>query len=88
MQNRKKPKAITVKVSILIAMVGFSLLVMADEPKPAVTRQDSNAAAEELRAGKNFIATKVYMPKRMSKSSSSLMACGYQMLSMGWIRSA
>ena len=60
MQNRGKTRAITVKASILIAMVGFSLLVMAAEPKPAATKQDNNAAVEELRAGRNFIATKTY----------------------------
>jgi 4-hydroxy-4-methyl-2-oxoglutarate aldolase len=60
MQNRGKTRAITVKASILIALVGFSLLVMAAEPKPAATKQDNNAAVEELRAGRNFIATKTY----------------------------
>jgi 4-hydroxy-4-methyl-2-oxoglutarate aldolase len=60
MQNRKETKATAVKLLVLITLPGLSLLVMAAQTKPAATVQDSNAAAKELRAGKNFIATKVY----------------------------
>lgn len=60
MQNRKATKTIIVKLLFLIILPGLSLLVMAAQTKPAATVQDSNTVAEEIRAGKNFIATKVY----------------------------
>lgn len=60
MQNRKATKTIIVKLLFLIILPGLSLLVMAAQTKPTATVQDSNTVAEEIRAGKNFIATKVY----------------------------
>jgi regulator of RNase E activity RraA len=60
MQNRKETRAIAAKLLVLIVLPGLLLLVMAAQTKPAATVQDSNAAVDELRAGRNFIATKVY----------------------------
>jgi regulator of RNase E activity RraA len=60
MQNRKATKATAIKLLVLITLPGLLLLVRAAQTKPAATVLDSNTAAEELRAGKNFIATKVY----------------------------
>ncbi|MGD8500509.1 MAG: RraA family protein [Phycisphaerales bacterium] len=48
---------------ILAGLSAVSLLVVDVHPEPAVAKQDVKPSTEELRAGKNFIPTKVYSAK-------------------------
>jgi len=45
---------------ILVGLLAFSLLVIGACSESAAAKQDASPSIEELRAGKNFISTKVY----------------------------
>ncbi len=57
-----KHKKLTVKITFftLIGLLGISLLAISSCSQPAEARQNTKPNTEELRAGKNFIPTKVY----------------------------
>ena len=48
---------------ILVGLLAFSLLVICACSESAAAKQDASPSVEELRAGKNFISTKVYTAK-------------------------
>jgi regulator of RNase E activity RraA len=62
MQRRKIKTVILATLVVLAGLMFFSVLVIAANPKPA-GKQNADPNIEELRAGKNFIATRVYSAK-------------------------
>ncbi len=63
MQTRKAKATVAVILMVLAGLLVFSLLVIGACSAPAAAQQDANKNVEELRAGKNFIPTKVYTAK-------------------------
>lgn len=63
MQTVKTKTSIAVTAVFLVVTLAFSMLVIATYSAPAAAQQSRSPGAEELRAGKNFIATKVYTAK-------------------------
>ncbi|MHC4541411.1 MAG: RraA family protein [Planctomycetota bacterium] len=62
----KTTNTTTTMAATLLVMAGLlaaSLLVLDACSQPATARQDASPGTEELRAGRNFIATKVYSAK-------------------------
>jgi len=60
MQTGKAKTTVAVTLVVLVGLLAFSLLVIGAYSAPAAARQDTRPSTEELRAGKNFITTKVY----------------------------
>ena len=63
MQILKTKKTIALKSVILTGMVVFSMLVIITYSAPTAAQQSDGRSIAELRAGKNFIPTKVYTAK-------------------------
>ncbi len=63
MQTRKAKATVAVILMVLAGLLVFSLLVIGACSAPAAAQQDANKNVEALRAGKNFIPTKVYTAK-------------------------
>ena len=63
MQTGKAKTTVTVTFVVLVGLLAFSLLVIGAYSAPAAARQNVKPSTEELRAGKNFIPTKVYKAK-------------------------
>jgi len=61
MQTRKTTIAVTAVV--LTGMLAFSMLVVVTYSGPAAAQPSTGSSVEELRAGKNFIPTRVYTAK-------------------------
>jgi regulator of RNase E activity RraA len=60
MQTRSSKTTIVATVLVLIVTLGFSLVFSGSYSRPALANQDTGPSINELRAGKNFISTKVY----------------------------
>ena len=60
MQKRSSKATIVAIVMVLISTLGFSLIFPGSYSKPALANENAGPSSEELRAGKNFIETKVY----------------------------
>jgi 4-hydroxy-4-methyl-2-oxoglutarate aldolase len=60
MDVRSARTTVRVSLAILIGLLGVSLLFAAVGSEPTAAKQSAKPDIEELRAGKNFIATKVY----------------------------
>ncbi len=60
MQSLKAKATVAVTSLILVWALAISMLVISACSEPAAARQDTKPSVEELRAGKNFIPTKVY----------------------------
>ena len=63
MRTGKAKTTVAVTLLVLVGLLAFSLLVIGAYSAPAAARQDTRPSTEELRAGKNFITTKVYKAK-------------------------
>ena len=63
MQTRNAETKMAVILVILVGLLAFSLLVIDACSAPASAKQDTRPSIEELRAGKNFITTRVYTAK-------------------------
>lgn len=63
MQTGKAKTTVAVTFVVLVGLLAFSLLVIGAYSAPAAAKQDTKPSTEELRAGKNFITTKVYKAK-------------------------
>ena len=63
MQTGKTKTAVAVTAVVLTGMLAFSMLVIVAYSTPATAQQSSSPSINELRAGKNFIPTKVYKAK-------------------------
>jgi regulator of RNase E activity RraA len=63
MQTEKTKTAAAVTAVVLTGMLAFSMLVIVAYSAPAAAQQNSPSSINELRAGKNFIPTKVYKAK-------------------------
>jgi 4-hydroxy-4-methyl-2-oxoglutarate aldolase len=55
-----KAKTTIVTLLVLTGLSGFSLLLLSPYSTPVKAQQNTTPSAEELRAGKNFIPTRVY----------------------------
>ncbi len=60
MQTKSTKTKITVTIIILLGLLGLSFFMANTLSQPAVAQQSSQPDVEQLRAGKNFIPTKVY----------------------------
>ncbi|MFZ2148582.1 MAG: RraA family protein [Sedimentisphaerales bacterium] len=60
MQTAKAKTTAAVTLVVLVGLLAFSLLVIGAYSAPAAAKQNARPSTEELRAGKNFIATKIY----------------------------
>lgn len=60
MLTHKLNRAVAKTMFALTALAGFSLLLICAHSAPVSARESDKPDVEELRAGKNFIATKVY----------------------------
>jgi 4-hydroxy-4-methyl-2-oxoglutarate aldolase len=60
MQTRNSKTTIAAIVLVLTVSLGFSLVFSGSYSRPALANENAGASIEELRAGKNFIPTKVY----------------------------
>jgi hypothetical protein len=80
MQTRNAKTTVTMTSLISVAVLAVSILVISARLGPAAAGQDTKPSIEELRAGKNFIPTKVY--------SNSSRVCGSPTLPTGWTRLA
>jgi 4-hydroxy-4-methyl-2-oxoglutarate aldolase len=63
MQTRKAKATVAVILMVLVGLSAFSLLFLGAQSAPAAAGQKARPGTEELRAGKNFITTKVYTAK-------------------------
>ena len=63
MQTGKTKTAVAVAAVVLTGMLAFSMLVIVTYSAPATAQQSGSSSMDELRAGKNFIPTKVYKAK-------------------------
>ncbi len=63
MQTVKTKTTVAVTAVVLTGMLAFSMLVIVTYSAPATAQQNSSSSITELRAGKNFIPTKVYKAK-------------------------
>ena len=63
MQTGKTKTAAAVTAVVLTGMLAFSMLVIVTYSGPAKAQPNSPSSINELRAGKNFIPTKVYKAK-------------------------
>ena len=60
MQTKSSKTTIVVTVLVLILALGFSLVFSGSYTRPALANEDAGPNTQELRAGKNYIPTKVY----------------------------
>ena len=60
MQKRSSKATIVAIVMVLISTLGFLLIFPGSYSKPALANENAGSNTKELRAGKNFIETKVY----------------------------
>jgi len=60
MQTRSSKTTIVATVLVLIVTLGFSLVFSGSYSRPALAKENAGPNTNELRAGKNFIPTKVY----------------------------
>lgn len=60
MQTRSSKTTIAATVFILTGILGFLLVFSGPYSKPALANENAGPSTEELRAGKNFIPTKIY----------------------------
>jgi 4-hydroxy-4-methyl-2-oxoglutarate aldolase len=60
MQTRSSKTTIATIVLVLIVALGFSLVFSGSYSKPALANENAGPNTQELRAGKNFISTKIY----------------------------
>ena len=60
MQTRSMSGKIATILLVLAGSLAASLVVLGASSQPAAAKQNPAPTSEELRAGKNFIATKVY----------------------------
>jgi len=60
METRNAKATVTITLLVLVGLLVFSVFVTAVRPEPAVAEQSAKPTIQELRAGKNFIPTKVY----------------------------
>jgi len=67
MQARKAKATVAVILMVLVGLSAFSLLVIGAYSAPAAAGQNARPSVEELRAGKNFITTKVYTAEEDEK---------------------
>jgi len=63
MQTISSKTTIVVIVLVLIATLGFSLVFSGSYSRPALANENTGPNTNELRAGKNFIQTKIYSAK-------------------------
>ena len=63
MQTEKTKTTAAVTAVVLTGMLAFSMLVIVAYSAPAAAQQNSPSSINELRAGKNFIPTRVYKAK-------------------------
>lgn len=63
MQTGKTKTTAAVTAVVLTGMLAFSMLVIVTYSMPATAQQSTGSSINELRAGKNFIPTKVYKAK-------------------------
>jgi len=63
MQTGKTKTTVAVTAVVLTGMLVFSMLVIFTYSGPAAAQQNTGSSVAELRAGKNFIPTKVYKAK-------------------------
>jgi len=63
MQTRSSKTTIVAAVLVLIVTLGFSLVFSGSYSRPALANQNAGPNTNELRAGKNYIPTKVYSVK-------------------------
>ena len=63
MQTGKTKTTVAVTAVVLTGMLAFSMLVIVAYSAPATAQQNSGSSINELRAGKNFIPTRVYKTK-------------------------
>ncbi len=63
MQTGKAKTTVAVTLVLLVGLLAFSLLVIGAYSTPAAAKQDTKPGTEDLRAGKNYITTKVYTAK-------------------------
>ena len=60
MQTRSSKTTILASVIILIVALGLLLVLSSPYSRPALAKENAGQSSEELRAGKNYIPTKVY----------------------------
>lgn len=60
MQTRSSKTTIVATVLVLIVALGFSLVFSGSYSRPALAKENAGPNTEELRAGKNYIPTKIY----------------------------
>lgn len=60
MQTRSSKITILTIVPVLLVTLGFSLVFSGSHSRPALASENAGPGAEELRAGKNFIPTRIY----------------------------
>ena len=60
MQTRSSKTTILASVIILIVALGFLFVLSSPYSRPALAKENAGQSSEELRAGKNYIPTKVY----------------------------
>ena len=60
MQTAKAKTTAAVTLVVLFGLLAFSLLFIGAYSAPAAAKENTRPSTEELRAGKNFIATKIY----------------------------
>lgn len=63
MQTVKTKTTVAVTAVVLTGLLALSMLVIITYSAPALAQQNSGSSVEELRAGKNFIPTRVYTAK-------------------------
>lgn len=60
MQTRSSKTTIVATILVLIVTLGFSLVFSGSYSRPALANENAGPNTNELRAGKNFISTKIY----------------------------
>jgi len=60
MQTRSSKTTMLASVIILIVALGFLFVLSSPYSRPALAKENAGQSSEELRAGKNYIPTKVY----------------------------
>lgn len=60
MQTRSSKTTIVATVLVLIVTLGFSLVFSGSYSRPALANENAGPNTQELRAGKNYIPTKIY----------------------------
>lgn len=63
MKTKNAKTTVVVTLLTLVGLLGCSMFVVATGSEPAAAKQDAKPDVEELRAGKNYIPTKVYSAK-------------------------